>query len=145
MTDESDPVQVARRFLQAISWGEHTVVWRLLSDSGRSIAISVGLANGLDRTVAGRISDERAGTVELDEFLQQLIGGLRHDLRSVELDELRTAARAEVGGDGTLSIDLLSPSSIPGTGDWSAGRIVLRELPPGSWRVDRLEPVIAGP
>lgn len=149
MTDPNNPVAVAGAFIGAIASGEHVVIWDLLSDEGRTTALSVAFTNGLDRVVGGRIADGLADPVELDEFLRQLVGGLRRDLRSVDLDELETAAEAEgiVDHDGPtmMSVQLYSPSLLPTPTGWPSGRVILSQVVAGAWRVDRLEPVIAGP
>ena len=139
----SSPSEVAARFVEAIAWGEHTVVWDLLSPAGRSVAISVALANGLDRVVAARISDDVADPVDFDEFLRQLLHGLRRDLRSVDVAEVQVAG-CDVTAR-TATAQLSTPSAIPGTSNWAAGRLILSADDHERWRIDRLEPVIAGP
>lgn len=139
----SSPADVASRFVAAVAWGEHTVVWELLSNVGRAVAVSVALANGLDRVVASRITDGVADPVELDEFLRQLLHGLRRDLRSVEIAEVRVDT-CDVA-DGSATVHLSVPSAIPGTRAWAAGRVRLTADDDGRWSIDRLEPVIAGP
>lgn len=141
--DRSSPATVAARFVEAIAWGEHTVVWELLSSAGRSVAISVALTNGLDRVVAARISDDVADPVEFVEFLRQLLHGIRRDLRSVDVAEIQIA-RCDVD-DRTATAHLSTPSVIPGTDTWAAGRLFLTADDDGRWSIDRLEPVIAGP
>lgn len=135
----------ARAFIHAIVWGEHTTLWNLLSDHGRAAALSVAMRNGLDRVVAARIRDDLADPVERDGFLQQLVGGLRRDLRSVELTQL-TLGDSRAASDGSVAVELLSPSQLPGTDAWPAGRLILsRDAAGRGWVVDRLEPRLAGP
>lgn len=139
-----DAAERARAFVHAIVWAEHTTLWDLLSADGRTAALSVAVRNGLDRVVAGRIHDDVADPVELQRFLQQLVEGLRRDLRSVELTEL-TVSGCGRGDGGTVSVELLSPSQLPGIDAWPAGRLVLSHDPERGWLVDRLEPRLAGP
>jgi len=134
----------ARAFIHAIVWAEHTTLWELLSEAGRTAALSVAVRNGLDRVVAGRIRDDLADPVERERFLQQLVVGLRRDLRSVELTEL-ALGDCSLGDDGTVAVELQTPSQLPGTGAWSAGRLVLSPDRERGWVVDRLEPRLAGP
>ena len=134
----------ARVFIHTIVWAEHTTLWDLLSDDGRDAALSVAVRNGLDRVVAGRIRDDLADPVERERFLQQLVGGLRRDLRSVELTEL-TVGQRYTASDGSVSVELLSPSQIPGTDAWPAGQLVLSQHADRGWLIDRLEPRLAGP
>ncbi len=153
MTNGLDAVACAERFIHAIVWAEHTTLWDLLSVQGRSTALSVAMHNGLDRVVAGRIHDDLADPNEREQFLQQLVNGLRRDLRSVELTELTVGDCHEMSED-TVAVELLTPSQIPGTEAWSAGRLILsrshsnatcRGDDNGGWTVDRLEPRLAGP
>ena len=145
MSDASHGVaERAGAFIHAVVWAEHTTLWELLSDQGRAAALSVAMRNGLDRVVAGRIRDDLADPVERERFLQQLVVGLRRDLRSVELTEL-TLGECHTSSDGSTAIELLSPSQLPGTGAWPAGRLVLSQDPERGWLIDRLEPRLAGP
>ena len=139
-----DAAERAGAFIHAIVWAEHTTLWELLSDDGRTAALSVAMRNGLDRVVAGRIHDDLADPVERERFLQQLVGGLRRDLRSVELTEL-TLGECSTASDGSVAVELLTPSQLPGTDFWPAGRLVLSCDTDRGWVVDRLEPRLAGP
>lgn len=139
------PWEVARRFVRAIARGEHTLIWELLAPEARERAIRVAVGNGLDRVRAQRLRDGMSDPEELDDFLRHLLGGLRRDLRSVEVDRLVVGQHPQRHEDGSVAVDLHSPSAIPGTGDWPAGVLYLREQAPGCWLVARLEPVIAGP
>lgn len=139
-----DAAERAQAFVHAIVWAEHTTLWDLLSADGRAAALSVAVRNGLDRVVAGRIHDDLADPVELQRFLQQLVEGLRRDLRSVELTEL-TVGDCGRGDGGTMAVELLTPSQLPGIDAWPAGRLVLSHDLERGWLVDRLEPRLAGP
>lgn len=136
--------ETARAFIHAIVWAEHTTLWDLLSDHGRAAALSVAMRNGLDRVAAGRIRDDLADPVERERFLQQLVGGLRRDLRSVELTEL-ALGECHFVEDGSVAVELLSPSQLPGIDAWPAGRLILSCDADRGWVVDRLEPRLAGP
>ena len=142
--DSSGAAERAGAFVHAIVWAEHTTLWDLLSDRGRTAALSVAMRNGLDRVVAGRIRDGLADPVERRRFLHQLVNGLRRDLRSVELTEL-TVGECHIAGDGSTAVELLSPSQLPGTGAWPAGRLIMSRDAGRGWVVDRLEPRLAGP
>ena len=95
-------------------------------------------------SAAGRIRDDLADPVERERFLQQLVAGLRRDLRSVELTEL-TLGERRAADDGSVAVELLSPSQLPGIDAWPAGRLVLSCDADRGWVVDRLEPRLAGP
>lgn len=138
--------EAADRFLRAVVWGEHTRLWVLLSPEGRAAALSVAVANGMDRVVAGRIRDGLADPVEFDDFLRQLLVGLRRDMRSVDLENVTLASEPQPGPeDGLVIVELAAPSALPGTEAWPAGRLVLSPSSEGDWVVDRLEPRLADP
>lgn len=139
------PVATAEAFIHSIQWAEHTTIWELLSGDGRETALSVAVANGLDRVTAARIRDEVSDPRELDEFLSRLLAGLRRDLRSVDLDRLAADAEVSRRPDETAIVTLTNPSTIPNLGLWSAGELVLSQDDSGAWRVDRLLPRLAGP
>lgn len=147
---DDDPWLRAEAFVTAIVWGEHTTIWELLSPAGRTTALAVAVGNGLDRVAASRIDGDVANPVEFEDFLRQLVDGLRRDLRGVE--SARLTGRVVDGGAGARSegderavVELTSPSAIPGTGDWAAGRVHLTRHGSRGWLVDRLEPRLAGP
>ncbi len=145
MSIEEGAIETARNFVHAISFGEHTTIWTLMSETGQGTALSVALANGLDRVLASRIQDLVAETDAMERFLADLLTGLRRDLRSVEIDGLMTGEVTELDAGRTCRVALLSPSSIPGTGHWPAGSLTLSRDIDGHWLVDHLAPVIAGP
>ena len=144
MTAGRRAVDAASTFVHAILWGEHTTVWSLLSDSGRATALSVASANGLDRVTASRIRDDVSDPLVLEEFLGRLLGGIRRDLRSVDIDALETGD-VRVADDGiAATVELTNPSTIPGTPPWSAGHLELSIDADGRWLVDRLVPRLVG-
>ena len=145
MTEHLDAARRrAAEFIHAIVWAEHTTLWDLLSDDGRATALSVAVRNGLDRVVAGRIRDDLANPVERERFLQQLVVGLRRDLRSVELTAL-TIGESSRTDDGAVTVELQTPSQLPGIQAWPAGQLVLSRDPDRGWLIDRLDPRLAGP
>ncbi len=145
MTDRHRAVDTAAEFVRAIQWGEHTTLWELLSGDGRTTALSVAQRNGLDRVTAARIQDGLCDPVDLDEFLRRLLGGLRRDLRSVDIDQLDTVGTVEAGPGDAVTVELTNPSLLPGTDHWTAGSLQLSADDTGTWRVDRLVPRLAGP
>ncbi len=143
--DPGSAEAAAEALVHAVVWGEHTVVWELLSSTGRNTALTVAQHNGMDRVAAGRIRDGLADPVELDDFLRQLLGGIRRDLRSIELGELQVD-HVELSSSGDEATGhLVVPSTIPGVENWSAGTLRLSHGDDGRWLIDHLEPRIAGP
>ncbi len=137
-----DVGQVARRFLDAIVWGEHLVVWEMLSPAGREHVLAAGARRGLDPLQAQRI---RLGTSPIDErdaFLSGVVHGLRVDFSMVPLEEVEPTERVLDRPDGSVEVPLECPANF-GSGGWSAGTLVFSRLE-GTWMVDRVHPVVSG-
>jgi hypothetical protein len=145
MTASRLAVDAANGFVHAVQWGEHTTVWSLLSESGKATALSVASSNGLDRVTASRIRDDVSDPMVLDEFLGRLLGGIRRDLRSVDIDELETGDVRVADDANAATVELTNPSTIPGTPPWPAGHLELSIDADGRWLVDRLVPRLVGP
>ena len=143
--DRDSATGTAEAFVHAVIWGEHTAIWDLLGPAGRVTALNVAQHNGMDRVVASRITDGLADPREFDDFLRQLVGGIRRDLRSVDLNDLRVHMVVEDPSGQAAVAHLVVPSSIPGSDDWAAGSLELRRTDPGRWSIDRLNPMVAGP
>lgn len=160
MTDDpigADSIETARRatrtFIDAIVDGDHPAVWAMMHPDARKRAVSVALGQGLDRVKAQRFLSGNADPAELADFQRDVVGGLRRDFRSVELERLSVGAadrgegRSERGDDDRIvTVELTSPSSLPGTDGWYAGRVRLVRLESdAAWSVVDVEPTVAGP
>lgn len=145
MTSAAGPADRATAFVHAVQWAAHTEVWALLSEEGQATALSIGVSNGLDRVTAARIRDRVSDPVELEEFLTRLLGGIRRDLRSIDIDQLDVGDVTFAEDIGSATVELTNPSTIPGTTHWSAGELEMSTGVDGEWFVDRLIPRVAGP
>jgi len=144
MTAEKGALEAAEAFIHAIQWSEHTTIWTLLSDAGRTTALSVAVDNGLDRVTAARIRDNVSDPRQLEDFFTRLLGGLRRDLRSVDIDQLEPGVLTCHPSNNSIDVELTNPSLLPGTDHWAAGHLVLTANEAGEWCVERLVPRIAG-
>ncbi len=149
--EAEDCLDRAQAFVRAVAWGEHTTIWKLLSDSGRALALSVATRNGMDRTAAARIRGGVADPAERDEFLRRLVEGLQRDLRSVDLATL-TASSARLApadradsAEATSEVQLVCESIIPNTDHWPAGTLTMSRHSVRGWTVDRLNPITVQP
>ena len=132
---------VARTFVEAIAWGEHRKIWELLGPEGRKIVLRVAVNNGMDDALAARLRDGTSGPSETEEFLTELLSGLRADLAGNDLDSLEYTTDDEVEAKpGHVRVllsapvpPLLGPTGLP------VGSIELAEHE-GTWRVERLTP-----
>ncbi|MDQ3145680.1 MAG: hypothetical protein M3R01_01890 [Actinomycetota bacterium] len=87
----------AQAFVDAVAWGEHTTVWALLATGARLAVLEVATRRGMDPLLATRLREDTAGDDERDEFLADLLHGLRAELVGIEFDRLRSSA----AGSGT--------------------------------------------
>ncbi len=138
MTELHPAVLVARAFLDAVVWGEHSRVWELLGPAGRDRVLAAGSRGGLDSVMAERIRQNTSSQRELDDFLSGLLRGLRVDLSAADLDQIEASPDVTHIGTGLVRVALEAPAAFHRE-PWAVGSIVLSELD-GDWRVDRLEP-----
>ena len=135
------PEVVAKGFVDAIAWGEHHRVWELLSEEGRRTVLRVGATRGMDEALVARLRDGTAATAEREEFLSDLVNGLRADLAGNDLDaveaELDAAAEAVPGTARVLLVAPLPPAlGLPGL---PVAAVELSDEA-GEWRVERIIP-----
>lgn len=136
------PVRAAARFLDAIVWGEHLVVWEMLSPVGREVVLAAGERRGLDPLQAQRLRLGTSPIEERDAFLSGLVRGLRVDFSNVSLEEVRPADEGVAQEDGSVEVTLECPARF-GPEGWAAGSVVLSRTG-GEWLVDRVVPVVSG-
>jgi hypothetical protein len=136
-----DPASVADRFIQAIVWGEHSVVWAMLSGPGREHVLEAGGRRGLDPLQAQRIRQGTSPQDELDLFLTGLVHGLRVDFAAVPLADVRAESPTVLAGAEALEVSLHCPATF-GTERWAAGSVLLSRSQ-DSWLVDRVNPLVS--
>ncbi len=136
------PEEVAKAFVDAVAWGEHHTVWELLSSEGQTMVLRLGATRGMDQALAARLRDGTAVTAEREEFLTDLVNGLRADLAGNDLDTLEAELDADTpsAGAGTARVLLVSPPpavlQLPGL---PFASVEMTEEASG-WRIDRLIP-----
>lgn len=139
-------VEVARRYLEAIVWGQHLTVWELLSPAGRDVVLEAGSRRGLDAVQAARIRQGTSEPAEQDAFLTGLVHGLRVDFASVDLENVSPLNDVVELADGCHQVGLECPATF-GDGGWAAGSMVLSEHRSSdgavSWLVDRINPLVS--
>jgi len=137
----SDPAFVADRFIQAIVWGEHSVVWAMLSDAGREHVLEAGSRRGLDPLQAQRIRQSTSPQDEFDLFLTGLVHGLRVDFAAVPLDDVRAQSRPMLADEEAVEVSLHCPATF-GDDGWAAGSVLLSRSV-DTWLVDRVNPLVS--
>lgn len=138
MTAPHPAVGIAREFIDAIIWGEHSTIWELLSPAGRDRVLLVGSRGGLDSVMAERIRQGTAPQSEMDDFLSGLVRGLRFDLSSADLEAIDVAPDAAALGDALVQVSLEAAAPFHDQ-PWCVGTIDLSHQAE-AWLVDRLEP-----
>ena len=136
-------LEIARGFVDAVVWGEHLKVWDLMGLEARTTVLKVASDRGMDEALVARLRDGTASDAEREEFLADLINGLRADLAGNDLDALeyeeddspQEPGRARVvvtvpvavGFGGNLpvaSVELATEASTNGEAEWRVQRLV---------------------
>ena len=140
-------LDVAREFVDAVVWGEHRKVWMLLGIEARTTVLKVASDRGMDEALVARLRDGTAGDAERDEFLMDLIAGLRADLAGNDLDALEYEEDAEPPEPGRARVVISVPVAVGFGGNLPVGSVELAEESSTSgeseWRVQRLVPQVS--
>jgi hypothetical protein len=143
----SDALDVAREFVDAVVWGEHRKVWTLMGIEARTTVLKVASDRGMDEGLVARLRDGTAGDAERDEFLIDLIAGLRADLAGNDLDALEFEEDAEPPEPGRARVVISVPVAVGFGGNLPVGSVELAEESSTSgeseWRVQRLVPQVS--
>lgn len=136
----ADPVAVARRFLNAIAWGEHRTLWDMLDREGRTTVLRVATRRGMDEALAARLRDGVADATEGETFLADLVNGLRADFARTDLDDLEFDTEPGPQEPGRARVLLVSPvAATLGVPGLPVGSVELVE-DGDSWLVARIVP-----
>jgi hypothetical protein len=130
----------ARAFVDAVAWGEHQKVWDLLSEEGRRVVLRVGAKRGMDEALTARLSAGTASAAEQDQFLADLVNGLRADLAGNDLDALEAELDPAGAEAGQARVVLVAP--LPEVLNQPGLPVATVEMAEeeGGWRIDRLIP-----
>lgn len=140
MTDEMAPDQAARAFVDAVVWGEHRRVWDMLGLEGRTTVLKVAAARGMDELLVARLRDGSASEHEREEFLADLVTGLRADLAGNDLDALEYELDTAPAEPGRSRVVIQAPLP-PMLGGYLPAASVELSIEGGSWKVERLVPL----
>lgn len=139
MTDAADPLEATRTFVDAVAWGEHRTVWDLLGAEARSTVLRVAVNQGMDEALAARLGEGTATGAELNEFLVELVNGLRADLQGADVDALEYELDTSETEAGRAKVQLTSPMPAELGGGLPACFAELTQEN-GRWQVERLVP-----
>ena len=148
MTSEGgSPLDVAREFVDSVVWGEHLKVWELLGLEARTTVLKVASNRGMDEALMARLRDGTASVAERDEFLTDLVNGLRADLSGNDLDALEYEEDAEPPEPGRARVVISVPVAVGFGGNLPVGSVELATEPSTNgetaWRIERLVPQVS--
>jgi hypothetical protein len=134
------PIEAARAFVDAVVWGEHRKVWDLLGLEGRTTVLKVASNRGMDDALVARLRDGTAGDGERDEFLTDLVNGLRADLAGNDLDVLEFELDTAPNEPGRARVVVNVPLPAAFGGVLPAASVEL-SAEGDDWKVERLVPL----
>jgi hypothetical protein len=134
-------LDTAREFVDAIVWGEHRRVWTLMGLEARTTVLKVASDRGMDETLVARLRDGTSSDAERDEFLADLINGLRADLAGNDLDALVYEEDPEPPEPGRARVVILVPVAMGFGGNLPVGSVELA-TEEAEWRIQRLVPQV---
>ena len=134
-----DPVEVAREFVEAVTWGDHNKVWESFGLEARTAVLKVASNRGMDEALSARLRDDTASVAERDEFLADLVNGLRSDMAGNDLDSLTYELDPEPQDPGRARVVVNSPIPPPMGGFLPAASVELADEA-GEWKIVRLLP-----
>ena len=143
----TNALDAAREFVDAVVWGEHRKMWDLMGIEARTTVLKVASDRGMDEALVARLRDGTAGDAERDEFLMDLMAGLRADLAGNDLDALEYEEDAEPPEPGRARVVISVPVAVGFGGNLPVGSVELAEESSTSgeseWKVQRLVPQVS--
>jgi len=134
------PFDTTRAFVDAVIWGDHRLVWELLGLEGRTTVLRIAGERGMDEALVARLRDGVAADAERDEFLGDLVNGLRADLAGNDLDALELELDTSPNEPGRARVVIQAPLPPALGGSLPAASVELSN-DAGVWRVERLMPL----
>jgi hypothetical protein len=140
--DLEEAQAVAQRFLTLVGEGDHRGVWDLFSENAQAYVLNRAVDRGMDFDLMSAIRQGAASDEQFDDYLQDLLEGLRRDLRGVDLARLKFQATPEPETAGMVRVVYLLEMDVA-IGDQRpsipAGSVLVAPQE-GEWKVERLIP-----
>ena len=140
-------LETAREFVDAVVWGEHLKVWDLMGLEARTTVLKVASDRGMDEGLVARLRDGTASDAEREEFLADLINGLRADLAGNDLDALGYEEDTTPQEPGRARVVITVPVAVGFGGNLPVGSVELATEPStngdAEWRIQRLVPQVS--
>ena len=141
------PIETAQAFVDAVVWGEHQKVWDLLGIEARTTVLKVASNRGMDEGLVARLRDGTAGEAERNEFLADLVNGLRADLAGNDLDALVYEEDSDAPEPDRARVVMSVPVAMGLGGNLPIGSVELAKEPSttgeAEWRIERLVPQVS--
>ena len=133
-------VAAADRFIDGVVWGDHNAVWDLISSGGRDEVLDVATKRGMDEGQAERLRTNTGSPAETNEFLQDLVNGLRAELAGNDLDHITFEVDEKETVPGRTAVKMFVPLHPLLGGTLPIGTVFV--VPEGdAWKVERLIPL----
>ncbi len=133
-------IKAAEQFIDAVVWGDHNLVWKLIGTDGRQEVLEVATKRGMDEGLATRLATDAGSPAETNEFLADLVNGLRSELSGNDLDRITYELEADESGVDRAVVKLHVPLHPLLGGTLPIGTLFL-VTEGGEWRVSRLVPL----
>ncbi len=142
----SSALDTAREFVDAVVWGEHRKMWALLGLEARTTVLKVAADRGMDEGLVARLRDGTASGPEREEFLADLVNGLRADLAGNDLDALEYEEDPQPPEPGRARVVISVPVAVGFGGNLPIGSVELSTesstTGEAEWRIERLVPQV---
>lgn len=133
-------LDVAAAWMDAIVWGDHPKVWELIGVEGRTELLEVATKRGMDEGLASRLSADAASPSETNEFLQDLVNGLRSELAGNDLDNVTYEIDEAETEPDRAAVKMFVPLMAYFGGTLPIGTVYIA-LEGTNWKVARLIPL----
>lgn len=138
--DQEKAVSTTADFVDAIVWGDHGKVWELIGSDGRTEVLDVATKRGMDEGLATRLHADSGSAAETNEFLVDLVNGLRSELAGNDLDHVTFELDGEESTESRVAVKMFVPLHPLLGGTLPIGTVFL--VPEaGNWKVVRLIPL----
>lgn len=139
--EEANAVEkAADTFFGAIADGDPDGLWEAFTEDARAYVLNLAIEQGLDFDVGTAIRDGTARPEDREEYLANLLEGIRHDLRGVDLDNLTYEMAREPETDKIRLSFMVQVGVGPQGGHRIPAGSLLMAREGGIWKVDRLIP-----
>ena len=133
-------LKVAAEWIDAIVWGDHPKVWALSGVEGRTELLDIGTKRGMDEGLASRISTDAASPSEMNEFLADLLNGLRAELAGNDLDNVTYEISEEETTPDRAAVKMFVPLVAYFGGTLPIGTVYIVQEG-ADWKVAKLIPL----